>query len=55
MKKLLVFRIARRRAAGKELSSWLSAGAVLLYAVLILYSFPVWCLGQDVEFDCTDS
>ena len=35
----------------KMLSPWLSRCAVLN----CLYSFPVWCLGQDVEFDCTGS
>ena len=41
---------------GKELTSWLSASVVLLYAVLIfLCSFSVWCLGKDVEFDCVGS
>ena len=34
-------------SAGKELTSWLSAACAVL-----LYTFPVWCLEQDVEFDC---
>ena len=31
-----------------------SACADLLYVVLIVchWPFPVWCLGQNVEFDC---
>ena len=39
---------------GKELTSWLSAFAVLLYAVLIvcMRSFPIWFMGKDLEFDC---
>ena len=40
--------------AEKELISWLSALAVFFYAgpLNCLCSFPVWCLQNDVEFDC---
>ena len=33
----------------KELISWLSAYAVLLYAVLLVFPYGVW--GKDAEFD----
>ena len=42
---LFIFRIALWSSAGKELTSWLSAYAVLLNAVLIVYvlfPFGVW-------------
>ena len=40
----------------KVLSLWLSAWAVLLYAVLtVCVPFRVWCLEQDVTFDCIRS
>ena len=40
----------------KELSSWLSAHAVLVLCRLnCMCPFPIWCLGQDVEFDCIGS
>ena len=44
-------------SAGKELlSSWLSALAILILCHLnCMCSFPVWCLGQDVVFDCVGS
>ena len=49
---LFLFRIACWSSAGKELSSWLSACAFVTVCRLnCLYSFPVWCPGQDVEFD----
>ena len=52
----ILFRIARWPSAGKELSSWLSARAVfILYCLNCMCSFPVWCLRQDVEFDCVGS
>ena len=41
-------------SAGKELSSGLSA-CFILCSLNCLYSFPVWCLGQDVAFDCIGS
>ena len=42
-------------SAGKELTSWLSAYAVLLYAPLnCLHSFPIRCLGQDVIVSVPD-
>ena len=48
----ILFRIAWWPPAGKELSPWLSACAVLLYAVLtVCFSFPfgVW------DIVCIDS
>ena len=42
---LILFRISWWTSAGKEL--WLSACAVLDF----WGSFPVWCLGKEVEFD----
>ena len=42
---LFTFRIALLPSAGKELTSWLSAYAVLLYAVLTVcvpFPFDVW-------------
>ena len=36
--------------------SWLSALAVLiLYRLNCMCSFPIWCLGQDVELNCIGS
>ena len=29
--------------------------AVLLSIVLMFCSFPVWCLGKELEFDCIGS
>ena len=52
----ILFRIAWWPSAGKELSSWISAVAVLISCSLKgMCSFPIWCLGQDVEFDCIGS
>ena len=47
-----LFRIAWWPSAG----FWLSALAVLILCRLnCMCSFPVWCPGQDVEFDCIGS
>ena len=43
---LILFRIVWWTSVGKEPTSLLSAWAVLLYVVLNLCSFPVWCLGR---------
>ena len=52
----ILCRIASWPFAGKELFSWLSICAVFsLCRLNYFYSFPVWCLGQDVEFYCIDS
>ena len=41
---------------GKELCSWLSTLAVFILCCLnCMCPFPIWCLGQDVEFDCIGS
>ena len=43
-------------SAGKELIIWLFACLVLLYKPsYCLCYFPVWCLWQDVKFDCIGS
>ena len=42
-----LFRIALWPSVGNELSLWL-----FTCAVFMLVPFPVWCLGQYVEFDC---
>ena len=53
---LNVFRIALWPSIGKELSLWLVTCAVLSWCRLnCRCPFPVWCLGQDVEFDCIGS
>ena len=44
--RFFLFRAAWRPSAGKELSSWLSACAVLLYAVLIV------CIPDCVRAGC---
>ena len=51
-KLFILFRIAFWPSAGKELSSWFLLVLFLFCAVLIVYtcSFPVCCLGQDLEF-----
>ena len=37
-------------------TSWISALAVLILCRRDwMWPFPVWCLGQDVEFDCSHS
>ena len=40
-----------------ELSAWLFTCAVfvLVPSLNCRCPFPVWCLGQDVEFDCIGS
>ena len=46
-----LLRMAWWPSTGKELSSWLSALAVLILCSLnCLCSFPIWCPGQDVDF-----
>ena len=51
-----LFMIAWWPFSGKELSSWLSTLAVYILCRLnCRCPFPIWCLGQDVEFDCIDS
>ena len=53
---LILFRMVFWTSVGKELTPWLSTLAVLLYAVLTcLCFFPIQCLGQNVELDCTGS
>ena len=50
-----LFRIALWPSVGKELSPWLFTCAVFILCRLHCTSnavFPIWCLGQDVEFDC---
>ena len=48
----IVFRITWWPSPGKELSPWLSACVIfILYRLNCMCSFPVRCLGQDVEFD----
>ena len=48
-----LFRIALWPSVGKELSLWLFTCAVFILCHLnCRCPFPVWCLGQDVEFDC---
>ena len=45
-------RVAWWPFTGKKLSSWLSALAVFILCYLdCMHSFPIWYLGQDVEFD----
>ena len=41
-------------SVGKALSPWLVTCVVffILMSSLLYVSLPVWCLGQDVEFDC---
>ena len=51
-----LYRTAWLPSVGKELSSWLSALAVLILCRLnCMYSFPILSLRQDVEFDCIGS
>ena len=51
-----LFRIALWPSVGKELSPWLFACAVFILVRLNgRCPFPVWRLGQDVEFDCIGS
>ena len=51
-----LFRIALWPSVGKELSPRLFTCAVLFYCRLnCRCPFPVWYLGQDVEFDCIGS
>ena len=52
----ILLRIAWWPSAGKELSSCLSALAVFILCCLdCMRSFPIWCRGQDMEFDCNGS
>ena len=52
----VLFILFRISSAGKELSSWLSTLAFLILCRLnCMCSFPIWYLGQDVEFDCIGS
>ena len=51
-----LFRIALWPIVGKELSPLLFTCAVFISCRLnCRCPFPVWCLGQDVEFDCIGS
>ena len=48
-----LFRIALWPSVGKELSPWFFTCAVFILVRLnCRCPLPVWCLGQDVEFDC---
>ena len=52
----ILLRITLGSSAGKELSPWLSTRAVVtLRRRDCMCSFPVGCLGQDMEFDCIGS
>ena len=52
----ILFKIAWWPSAVKELSSWLSALAVLISCRLnCMCFFSILCLRQDVEFDCIGS
>ena len=52
---LFVFRIALWPIAGKELTSAFRSCCFTLCRLNCMCSFPVWSLGQDVEFDCIGS
>ena len=49
---VLLHRIDRWPSVGKVLSYWFSMCCFSLYCLNCLCSFSVWCLGQNVEFDC---
>ena len=55
---LLLFnllRIALWPSVGKEVSHWPSFACAVFNRLNCRNPFPVWCLGQDVEFDCIGS
>lgn len=48
----ILFSIATRLGAEKELTSWLFSCLVLLCLSYILFPLAIWCLRQDVRVCC---